>query len=139
MLVYNYDGDVYASDESRMLAEMKDFTFRLGNVYRDTRRSLFTSEPALQMFSASCNQSLPGCSDCAFQTYCGADPIFHHATQGDMIGHRPTSDFCKRNMGVLEHLFGLLSDNDPETLRVFWSWLNPPRAGSPTPYEATCA
>ena len=31
-LVYNYDGDVYASDEGRMLAEMSDHTFRLGNV-----------------------------------------------------------------------------------------------------------
>jgi His-Xaa-Ser system radical SAM maturase HxsB len=27
-IVYNYDGDVYASDESRMLAEMGDKTFR---------------------------------------------------------------------------------------------------------------
>jgi hypothetical protein len=32
VLVYNYDGDVYATDESRMLAEMGDHTFRLGNV-----------------------------------------------------------------------------------------------------------
>jgi uncharacterized protein len=28
-IVYNYDGDVYASDEVRMLAEMGDKTFRL--------------------------------------------------------------------------------------------------------------
>ena len=34
VLVYNYDGDVYASDESRMLAEMNDRTFRLGNVHQ---------------------------------------------------------------------------------------------------------
>jgi hypothetical protein len=40
VLVYNYDGDVYASDESRMLAEMNDRTFRLGNVHKDTRRTL---------------------------------------------------------------------------------------------------
>ena len=39
VLVYNYDGDVYASDESRMLAEMRDWTFRLGNVHKDTRRT----------------------------------------------------------------------------------------------------
>ena len=32
VLVYNYDGDVYATDESRMLAEMGDHTFRLGSV-----------------------------------------------------------------------------------------------------------
>ena len=33
MLVYNYDGDVYASDEGRMLAEMNDDTFKIGNVH----------------------------------------------------------------------------------------------------------
>ena len=32
LLLYNYDGDMDASDEGRMLAEMNDFTFRLGNV-----------------------------------------------------------------------------------------------------------
>lgn len=67
MLVYNYDGDVYASDGARMLAEMRDWTFQLGNVHKDSRRSLFTSDAALNMFEASCNQSLAGRSDCAFQ------------------------------------------------------------------------
>ncbi len=129
VLVYNYNGDVFASDESRMLAEMQDWTFRLGNVYKDNRRSLFTSEAALRMFEASCNQSLAGCSDCAFQSYCGADPIYHHATQGDMYGHRPTSGFCTRNMEVIKHLFSFIKEDDPETMGIFWSWLT----GMPLP------
>lgn len=32
VLVYNYDGYLYASDESRMLAEEGDYTFRIGSV-----------------------------------------------------------------------------------------------------------
>lgn len=123
VLVYNYNGDVFASDESRMLAEMQDWTFRLGNVHRDNRRSLFLSEAAMNMFEASCNQSLAGCSDCAFQAYCGSDPIYHHATQGDMCGHRPTSGFCMRNMEVIKHLFSFIEEDDPETMGIFWSWL----------------
>jgi radical SAM protein with 4Fe4S-binding SPASM domain len=123
VLVYNYNGDVFASDESRMLAEMQDWTFRLGNVHRDTRYSLFTSQPALRMFEASCNQALPGCSDCAFQPYCGADPVYHYATQGDMVGHRPTSGFCQRNMETIRHLFTLIEENDADTMRIFWSWI----------------
>ncbi|HEY1759353.1 MAG TPA: His-Xaa-Ser system radical SAM maturase HxsB [Bryobacteraceae bacterium] len=123
VLVYNYDGDVYASDESRMLAEMKDWTFRLGNVHRDSRASVFTGEPALKMFEASCNQALAGCSDCAFQSYCGADPVYHYATQGDMYGHRPTSGFCTRNMSVLKHLFSRIEENDRDVMRIFWSWI----------------
>jgi His-Xaa-Ser system radical SAM maturase HxsB len=136
VLVYNYNGDVFASDESRMLAEMQDWTFRLGNVHRDTRRSIFTSEAALRMFEVSCNQSLAGCSDCAFQPYCGADPVYHHATQGDMYGNRPTSGFCMRNMEVIEHLFSFINADDPETMAIFWSWIT----GRPLPApESACA
>ena len=106
-----------------MLAEMRDWTFRLGNVHRDDRRSLFTSDAALRMYEVSCNQSLAGCSDCAFQPYCGADPVYHYATQGDMYGHRPTSGFCARNMGVIEHLFSIIEEDDPQTMGIIWSWL----------------
>jgi uncharacterized protein len=124
VLVYNYDGDVYATDESRMLAEMGDHTFRLGSVHTHSHKDLFTSDPFLNLVAASCNQSLPGCSDCAFQTYCGADPIFHHATQGDSVGHRPTSNFCNRNMSIMKHLFRLISQNDSELMRIFFSWIH---------------
>jgi His-Xaa-Ser system radical SAM maturase HxsB len=123
VLIYNYDGDVYVSDESRMLAEMGDTTFRIGNVHQHSRRELFTGEPFVSLMDAYCNQSLPGCSDCAFQSYCGSDPIFNYATQGDPIGHRATSAFCKRNMGVIKHIFGLLAEGDPTTLRILWGWL----------------
>ena len=46
-IVYNYDGDVYASDEGRMLAEMGDTTFRLGNVLTDSYPEIFLSESLL--------------------------------------------------------------------------------------------
>jgi sulfatase maturation enzyme AslB (radical SAM superfamily) len=106
-----------------MLAEMNDWTFRLGNVHRDTRRTIFTGDPALQMFQASCNQALAGCSDCAFQSYCAADPVYHHATQGDMYGNRPTSGFCSRNMEIIKQLFSIIEANDRDTMRILWSWV----------------
>jgi len=123
VLVYNYDGDVYATDEARMLAEMGDQTFRLGNVNTHSHKDIFTGEPFLSLVSASCNQSLSGCSDCAFQLFCGSDPVFNHATQGDMVGHRPPSDFCRRHMQVMKHLFGMISERDPELMRIFFAWI----------------
>jgi His-Xaa-Ser system radical SAM maturase HxsB len=123
VLVYNYDGDVYATDESRMLAEMGDRSFRLGNVLTTSYPDIFTGEPFLNILSASCNQSLNGCSDCAFQPYCGSDPIFNHATQGDIYGHRPSSLFCQRNMEVIKHLFEMISTEDPVTMRIFLAWI----------------
>ena len=46
-LVYNYDGDVYASDEGRMLAEMGDHTFRLGNCRSSSYADIMLSEQLL--------------------------------------------------------------------------------------------
>ena len=122
-VVYNYDGDVYASDESRMLAEMGDKRFRLGNMHTDDYQEIFYGACATRVVESSIVETLPGCTDCAFQTYCGADPVFHYATQGDMVGHRPTSAFCRRNMEIIRHLFSLVAAGDPEIDRLFFAWI----------------
>ena len=62
-------------------------------------------------------------SDCVFQPYCGADPVRNLSEQGDMIGHRPTNEMCKKNKAIFYYLFELLKKNDPEINRIFWSWI----------------
>ena len=121
VLVYNYDGDVYASDEARMLAEMGDKTFRLGNVHRDTWADLWTKSSLLGVLHESMTEGVPGCADCALQPYCGSDPVRHHATQGDFVGHQPTSSFCRKNMAIFRHLFSLLED-DPAAAKILRRW-----------------
>jgi len=123
-VVYNYDGEVYASDESRMLAEMGDTSFRLGNVLEDNYQDIFFGERMQEIAAASSNEGLAGCSDCVYQPWCGADPVYHYATQGDMFGHRPTSGFCQKNMGIIRHVLELLKSGDAELEDIFWSWIN---------------
>jgi len=121
--VYNYDGDVYATDEARMLAEMGDRTFRLGNLHSNSYEEVFGGPLLRSLTAASCVESLPGCSECAFQTFCGADPVENYATQGDVFGHRPTSRFCARNMEIIRHLLRLYHSGDSYIRRLFWSWV----------------
>lgn len=121
VMVYNYEGSVYASDEARMLAEMGDQTFRLGSVF-DTYESLFLDSPLLPILYDSMVETVPMCSDCPFQSYCGTDPVFHHRTQGDFVGSRPTSAFCRRNMEIIKHIFRLLHD-DPDASQIIRSWV----------------
>lgn len=121
VIVYNYNGEVYASDEGRMLAEQGDFTFRLGTV-DDSFEKLYLDSPLLPMVHETMSEGIPGCCDCAFQPWCGTDPVFHHATQGDAVGVRPTSGFCQRNMGVFRHIVELL-EGDPEKARILRSWV----------------
>lgn len=120
-IIYNYDGDIYASDESRMLAEMGDKTFRLGNVHTNTWEEIMCSDALLDPIEASFTGSAPMCSDCAFEPYCGADPVFHHATQGDALGHKPTSAFCKRNMAIFKRLINYMRQ-DEEVRTMFLRW-----------------
>jgi uncharacterized protein len=122
-IVYNYDGDVYASDESRMLAEMGDKTFRIGNVDRDRYEDILTSDALLGPIEESFAASVPMCSDCAFEPFCGADPVFHHATQGDFVGRKPVSAFCTRNMSIFRRLITLMR-NDDDVRRIFVRWAN---------------
>lgn len=122
-IVYNYDGAVYASDESRMLAEMGDHTFRLGNLATDSYDDVFLSEALLNPLEDSFAGSVPMCDECAFEPYCGADPVFHHATQGDYVGRKAESAFCQRSMAICRHLIELMR-SDSEVERIFYRWAN---------------
>lgn len=119
-IVYNYDGDVYASDESRMLAEMGDKQFRLGNVHRSSFEDIVLGDALLDPLERSFANSVPGCAWCAFEPYCGADPVFHHATQGDAVGKKPLSAFCSRNMAIFRGLITRM--RDPKVRTIFEAW-----------------
>lgn len=110
-LVYNYDGKVFASDEGRMLAEMGDSTFELGHVDTATYRSLVFSEKLIDLVAASLTQCAPECLNCVFEPHCGADPVYHHATQQDSVGIKPLSEFCARQKGVMRLLLDIMESS----------------------------
>jgi len=136
-VAYNYDGEVYASDEARMLSEMGDKTFRLGNLHEEGYEEIFGGESLRALAAGSVLETLPGCTDCAFLPYCGADPIFNHRTQGDVIGHRPTSAFCSKNIEIIRHLFGLIREGDPFVKDLFTRWATGVRSEPMTRYKVS--
>lgn len=121
-VAYNYDGEVYPSDEARMLAAMGDKTFLMGNARTHSFSQLFGGPVVVGLQAASVVEVLPGCSDCAFAPYCGADPVYHWAVQRDPIGHRPTSGRCHKHMGMFRHLFTLMRSGDEFVRDLFTSW-----------------
>ncbi|CAN7740224.1 His-Xaa-Ser system radical SAM maturase HxsB [Variovorax sp. LjRoot178] len=120
-IVYNYDGAVFASDEARMLAEMGDSKFRLGNVLENSYEEIFLHETLLSALEESFSQSAPMCADCAYEPYCGADPVQHWGLHKDFVGRKPESEFCTRNMAIFKHLISLM-ESDPYVKRLFTSW-----------------
>ena len=122
VLVYNYDGNVYASDESRMLAEYKDYTFRLGSVY-DNYQDIVYGDKVREIAEIWCNECLAGCADCGIRAFCGADPVRNYSTQKDMYGYRPHSLLCKKNKAIIKYLISLIIERENEVLPIFKKWL----------------
>jgi hypothetical protein len=120
-LVYNYDGRVFASDEGRMLAEMGDNSFELGHVETATYKSLVLSDKLVDPVASSLTQCAPECRDCVFEPHCGADPVYHYATQGDAVGIKPFSEFCARQKGIMGLLLDILQ-HEPENAPMLRRW-----------------
>ena len=122
-VAYNYDGYVYASDESRMLGEMGDSQFRLGKVLENSYEEIFSSPNLLEPLEASFAYSAPMCNDCAFEPYCGADPVFHYKVSHDYVGRKPESEFCSRNMEIFRFLIQKM-ETDTFARQLFTRWAN---------------
>ncbi len=120
--VYDYDGRVYVSDEGRMLARGGDRTFCMGSV-DDDYYSLFGGEVIRRTIEASCVECLPQCSSCAFQLWCGADPVRNYATKRDFVVHKPTDDFCMKNTAIFDYLLEKASSSEPFVQDIIWSWI----------------
>jgi len=121
--VYDYGGNVYVSDEARMLSYDGDATFLMGNVHENSYQELFHSEKVISLLKKTCLECLPVCSYCAFQSYCGVDPIRNYAEQKDIVGNRMISTVCKKNLLILEYLLQLIKEDNKQIMDVLWSWI----------------
>jgi radical SAM protein with 4Fe4S-binding SPASM domain len=115
-VVYNYAGSVFTCDEGRMLGEMGDDSFRLGNVNQDNYEDIFLSDKLRIICMSSCNECLPGCSDCVYQPYCGTCPVYNHHTQGSIFGNFSTNERCRLHEELFDYLFELLESPSASVL-----------------------
>lgn len=122
-VIYDYNGDVYPADEARMLARMGDSRFKMGNVFHDSYLDIFQGKIITEIVENSCVETLPGCVSCVYRAYCGADPVRNYLEHKDIVGHRPTSGFCKKHMGLFDFLFQELKRGSEDELDVLWSWV----------------
>lgn len=122
-VIYNYDGNVYASDEGRMLGEMGDRKFRLGNVSEDRYEDIFNCDLLRSIISESCLETVPHCRFCPYVPFCGADPVRSYTEQGEVVGNKARSAACKKNRLIIGHLLRLIREDNDDILDIFWSWI----------------
>ncbi len=120
-LAYNYDGNIYSCDEGRMMAEMGDKTFKLGDV-NTSYNELFESPTCKLLANASCLECIPQCEQCVFSPYCGTCPVLNYFESKTAFSNEPNGYKCKIYKGILTIIFEkLLYGNDNE-IEILKNW-----------------
>lgn len=123
-VIYETNGDIFVADEGRMLSKMNgDKTFCIGNVQANSWQAVFCGNQLRKIVSSSCIESLPGCAWCAYQPYCGSDPVRNYIQFGTFHGNSAKSDFCKKHKAIFDLLFQYINQNDQDIMDIFWSWI----------------
>ena len=118
-----YDGNIYTCDEGRMVAEMGDPVFKMGDVFSSNYDDLIDSGVCKTVCTASCLECIPGCCDCVYQPYCGVCPVINYATENDLFSKAPRNNRCKIYSGMLDYYFGVLHKNDTDTISILKRWV----------------
>lgn len=119
-MAYNYNGDIYTCDEGRMLAEMGNDVFKLGNVYTSSYDDLINCENCKAVCVSSTLESLPNCFDCVYNPYCGTCPVVNFALKNDIINKEPNDYRCTIYRGILNVIFEALQDDKKAEILKTW-------------------
>lgn len=120
-LAYNYDGNIYSCDEGRMLKEIGDEIFKVGNSH-SKYEDILNNPTTKSLLVSSCLETVPQCSSCVFNQYCGTCPVYNYMAQNNIFAKQPENYKCKINKGILEHIFYILR-YDEESKKIITSWL----------------
>ena len=121
-LAYYADGNIFTCDEGRMLHEMGQSTFCLGNVKTSSYNDLINNSVCKTVCASSILESIPACCDCVYQPYCGTCPVVNYALGGDVIEKQPRGYRCRVYSGILDYLFTKFYENEAETMKIIHSW-----------------
>jgi len=116
-LAYYYDGNIYTCDEGRMLAEMGNDSFKIGNVYENSYTELMQSDTTKAMCISSCTECLPYCRNCVYMPYCGTCPVINLAQDNNIFAKNPQEYRCKIYKEILNILFDYI-ENRPEVIEI---------------------
>jgi His-Xaa-Ser system radical SAM maturase HxsB len=116
-----YDGNIYTCDEGRMVAEMGDSAFKLGDVFSCNYDDLIDSGVCKTVCAASCLETIPSCCDCVYQPYCGVCPVINYAIDNDLYA-RVGNNRCKIYSGILDFLFTIINET-PDKVCILKRWI----------------
>jgi His-Xaa-Ser system radical SAM maturase HxsB len=124
VMVYNYDGFIYPSDEARMLAETGDTSLRLGRIGASLSE-LKAASPMLALAKHGTSSLNLVCRECTYGGFCSPDPVMAKAQFGRLDAPVGATDHCNRSIWLFDFLLIRLKEADPVTLSMFRNWARP--------------
>lgn len=122
-MAYFYDGNVFTCDEGRMLYEMGNDAFKLGNVFKNSYDDLVLSPACKAVCVSSLLETQPNCCDCVYQPYCGTCPVVNLLQEKDLFFKSTNSYRCRIYGGMLDIFFGILKENNADEINIINKWI----------------
>ena len=121
-IAYNFDGAVFTCDEGRMVHQMGDDAFLIGDVRELDYRDIVQSDVVKATLIASEVDGLPAAVSDAYRPYIGVCPVYNYSQQGSLAGNLATNARLRIDAGILDFLFTQLAEGDIITLDVLGKW-----------------
>ncbi len=123
-VAYNYDGKIYASDESRMLWRMWDDTFLMSEWKWDGEQNyieMSNSDITKIAIQSSTLDWLPWYNEHVYKPYIGVDIIHNHKLAWNVYNPIQKDEKMQMQIAIIDYIFEKLQDPDDE--KVLMSWI----------------
>ena len=97
----DFDGTIYPTDESRMLARIGLVDLSIGHV-----KDGIDKNTVGELNTSSMNNFDPDCIHCAYQPFCGTDVVDDISRYGRIDLPKSETWFCKRQMAIFDKIVG---------------------------------
>lgn len=119
---YDVDGNIYPSDEGRILGENKDTFFKIGNVYNNSFKDVIINNKSKAIFLYYLNYlTQPYCSRCPYAFFCVIHPYFNYITQKNIYGNMVTNERCALFKKIFNMIFNMIENK--KIANVFRKWV----------------
>ncbi len=122
-VAYNYDGKVYASDESRMLWRMWDDSFLMTELidsWEENYKNMINSDATKIAIQASTLDWLPGYNEHVYKPYLGVDIIHNYKIAENLYNPLMKDEKVYIQIKIIDYIFEKLRNKEDKEILMGW-------------------
>lgn len=120
-MIVKQNGDIFPSDESRMISEMGNSFWKMGNVNDKSCLSSIQKKRA-EILENGHLEDYEECKNCVYSPFCYADPIKRWYIKN--IAGENFETYCGIRKQIFDFVFEKLKNADENEMNLFRSWAN---------------